>query len=41
MAAICQGVYKRGLDGNASNVSALEMGSVVEPMAVAAVGIIA
>lgn len=41
MAAICQGVYKRGLDGNASSKRALEMGSVVEPMAAAAIEIIA
>ena len=31
MAAICQGVYKRGLDGNASSKRALEMGRIVEP----------
>ena len=40
MAAICQGVYKRGLDGNASSERALEMGSVVEPMAADAVELI-
>ena len=41
MSAICQGVYKRGLDGNASNKRALEMGKLVEPMAEAAVELIA
>ena len=41
MAAICQGVYKRGLDGNASNKRALEMGRIVEPMAAAAVELVA
>ena len=40
MAAICQGVYKRGLDGNASHNKALEMGKLVEPMAVTAVDLI-
>ena len=40
MAAICQGVYKRGLDGNASHNKALEMGKLVEPMAVSAVDLI-
>ena len=37
MASICQGVYKRGLDGNASSTRALELGRLVEPMAAAAV----
>ena len=41
MSAICQGVYKRSLDGNASNKRALEMGKLVEPMAEAAVELIA
>lgn len=41
MAAICQGVYKRGLDGNASSKRALEMGRIVEPMAADAVELIA
>ena len=41
MAAICQGVYKRGLDGNASSDRALEMGRIVEPMAADAVELIA
>jgi hypothetical protein len=27
LASICQGVYKRGLDGNASNPLALEFGA--------------
>ena len=40
MASICQGVYKRGLDGNASSKRALEMGKVVEPMAAAAVELV-
>ena len=40
MASICQGVYKRGLDGNASGTRALELGRVVEPMAAAAVELI-
>ena len=40
MASICQGVYKRGLDGNASSAKALELGRLVEPMAVAAVELI-
>ncbi len=41
MAAICQGVYKRGLDGNASSDRALDMGRIVEPMAADAVELIA
>ena len=41
MAAICQGVYKRGLDGNASSKRALEMGRIVAPMAADAVELIA
>lgn len=41
IAAICQGVYKRALDGNASNERALEMGGRVEPMAADAVELIA
>ena len=41
MASICQGVYKRGLDGNASSNRALEMGRIVEPMAAAAVALAA
>lgn len=40
IAAICQGVYKRALDGNASNERALEMGGRVEPMAADAVELI-
>ena len=40
MASICQGVYKRGLDGNASSTRALEMGRLVEPMATAAVKLV-
>ena len=30
LAAIAQGVYKRGLDGNASSTRALEMGRLVK-----------
>jgi len=41
MAAICQGVYKRALDGNASNKKALELGKLVEPLAKSAVDLIA
>ncbi|MDT8427672.1 MAG: phosphotransferase family protein [Pseudomonadales bacterium] len=33
LAAILQGVYKRGLDGNASNERAIRMGGMVEPLA--------
>ncbi|MDE0285807.1 MAG: phosphotransferase [Gammaproteobacteria bacterium] len=40
MASICQGVYKRGLDGNASGTRALELGRLVEPMAAAAVELV-
>ena len=40
MASICQGVYKRGLDGNASGTRALELGRIVEPMAAAAAELI-
>ena len=40
MASICQGVYKRGLDGNASSTRALEMGRLVEPMAASAVELV-
>ena len=40
MASICQGVYKRGLDGNASSTRALELGRLVEPMAAAAVELV-
>lgn len=40
MASICQGVYKRGLDGNASGTRALELGGLVEPMAAAAVKLV-
>ena len=41
MASICQGVYKRGLDGNASSTRALELGKLVEPMAATAAELIA
>ena len=40
-AAIGQGLYKRGRDGNASSDRALEMGRIVEPMAADAVELIA
>lgn len=33
LAAILQGVYKRGLDGNASSERAVRMGKLVEPLA--------
>lgn len=33
LASICQGVYKRALDGNASNERAVQMGRSVEPLA--------
>lgn len=33
LAAILQGVYKRGLDGNASNERATRMGKLVQPLA--------
>ena len=33
LAAILQGVYKRGLDGNASSERAMRMGKLVEPLA--------
>jgi len=32
LAAILQGVKKRGLDGNASNTRAVEMGELIQPM---------
>jgi len=34
LAAICQGVQKRALDGNASSEEAFEVGAMVEPLAV-------
>ena len=33
LAAICQGVHKRALDGNASSEHALEVGAMTEPLA--------
>lgn len=39
-AAILQGVYKRGLDGNASSARAENLGRMVEPLAKMAIGII-
>lgn len=33
LAAICQGVFKRALDGNASNERAAELGTLVAPLA--------
>ncbi len=41
LASICQGVYKRALDGNASNARAEQLGRSVEPLAKAGVGLIA
>ena len=40
MASILQGVYKRGIDGNASNKKALELGKLVDPLAKSAVELI-
>lgn len=40
MASILQGVYKRGIDGNASNKKALELGKLVEPLSNSAVELI-
>lgn len=40
LAAICQGVYKRALNGNASNKKALEVGKITEPLAQMAVALI-
>ena len=40
MASICQGVYRRGLDGNASSTRALELGRLVEPLARSALELI-
>lgn len=40
LASICQGVYKRALDGNASNRRAEQMGETVEPLASAGVALI-
>ncbi|MDX1515213.1 MAG: phosphotransferase [Woeseiaceae bacterium] len=40
LASICQGVYKRALDGNASNARAEQMGRTVEPLAAAGVAMI-
>ncbi len=40
-AAILQGVYKRGLDGNASSERATQLGEMVEPLALSALDIIA
>ena len=39
LASICQGVYKRALDGNASNRRAKQMGETVEPLASAGVAL--
>jgi len=33
LSAILQGVYKRSLDGNASNERAAKMGAMVRPLA--------
>lgn len=40
LASICQGVYKRALDGNASNKRARQMGRSVEPLAATGVRMI-
>jgi aminoglycoside phosphotransferase (APT) family kinase protein len=40
LAAILQGVYKRGLDGNASSARAENLGRMVEPLAKTAIDII-
>lgn len=40
LASICQGVYKRALDGNASNERAAQMGRSVEPLAATGVHMI-
>ncbi|NKB39073.1 MAG: phosphotransferase [Gammaproteobacteria bacterium] len=40
MASILQGVYKRGIDGNASNEKALQLGKLVAPLAGSAVELI-
>jgi aminoglycoside phosphotransferase (APT) family kinase protein len=40
LASICQGVKKRGLDGNASNKTAFSLGEMVRPLAQAATEII-
>ncbi|MED5389365.1 MAG: phosphotransferase family protein [Pseudomonadota bacterium] len=40
LAAICQGVAKRAVDGNASNKEAMQVGALVEPLASMAVQII-
>ena len=40
LASICQGVYKRALDGNASNKRAVQMGRSVEPLAATGVRMI-
>ncbi len=40
MASICQGVYKRALDDNASNEKAHEIGRLVEPLAASGVALI-
>lgn len=40
LAAIAQGVYKRAQNGNASNKKALEVGKMVEPLALMAISLI-
>ena len=40
-AAILQGVFKRGLDGNASSARATKLGEMVEPLALSALRIVA
>ncbi|NNM01002.1 MAG: phosphotransferase family protein [Gammaproteobacteria bacterium] len=40
MASICQGVYKRALDGNASNKKAMQIGALVAPLAEAGLALV-
>jgi len=40
LAAICQGVYKRGIDGNASNPEAVKYGAAAREIAVAAMDVL-
>jgi len=40
LAAICQGVYRRALDGDASNRKAMQVGEMTEPLADMAVALI-
>jgi aminoglycoside phosphotransferase (APT) family kinase protein len=40
LASIVQGVFKRALDGNASNTQAMQMGKMARPLAQAAIDLI-